>query len=480
MVTGRVQGRQRIELLAGARVQATLVSPAPGDRGRGLLPGRVRHGAGPPAGGRWWPCPPRRGRLQRAALLSRGRRRRRRATIPIYIVDDGRPGADPAAHRAGRLRRLSEQARPRRARSGPERPRRPPLTPASWSTTAPATTPACSASTRQTALVQTVDFFTPVVDDPEAFGAIAAANALSDVYAMGGRPADRALHRRLPREGLPGGVGGGHRARRRREAARGGLRAAGRAQRPRSRDQVRLRGHGPRGPRRPCSPTRAAAPGDVLLLTKPLGTGVDRHRAQGGAGARRRRWRAATRSMATLNRAASEAALRHGASAAPPTSPASAWSGTPRSWPARAASPWRSRRRRCPCCRGALELAPSFQAGGLKANRRQFEPPVEYAAPPDDAALRPCSTIRRPPGGLLLLVPARRGGRAAGRPARGARASGGPCPRGSAPIVVRLAPLLPCRAPCFDWLAARVLTCRAFQAAPPRGSTRGRRGPCPP
>jgi selenide,water dikinase len=39
-----------------------------------------------------------------------------------------------------------------------------------------------------TALVQTVDFFTPVVDDPLDFGRIAAANALSDVYAMGGRP----------------------------------------------------------------------------------------------------------------------------------------------------------------------------------------------------------------------------------------------------------------------------------------------------
>ncbi len=39
-----------------------------------------------------------------------------------------------------------------------------------------------------TVLVQTVDFFTPIVDDPELFGAIAAANALSDVYAMGGRP----------------------------------------------------------------------------------------------------------------------------------------------------------------------------------------------------------------------------------------------------------------------------------------------------
>src|SRR5918998_5187996 len=38
------------------------------------------------------------------------------------------------------------------------------------------------------ALVQTVDFFTPIVDDPFAYGQIAAANALSDVYAMGGRP----------------------------------------------------------------------------------------------------------------------------------------------------------------------------------------------------------------------------------------------------------------------------------------------------
>src|SRR5262249_62184200 len=38
------------------------------------------------------------------------------------------------------------------------------------------------------ALVQTVDFFTPIVDDPHTFGAIAAANSLSDVYAMGGRP----------------------------------------------------------------------------------------------------------------------------------------------------------------------------------------------------------------------------------------------------------------------------------------------------
>ena len=42
--------------------------------------------------------------------------------------------------------------------------------------------------TPELALVQTVDFFTPIVDDPFTFGAIAAANSLSDVYAMGGRP----------------------------------------------------------------------------------------------------------------------------------------------------------------------------------------------------------------------------------------------------------------------------------------------------
>ena len=42
--------------------------------------------------------------------------------------------------------------------------------------------------TPELALVQTVDFFTPIVDDPYTFGAIAAANSLSDVWAMGGRP----------------------------------------------------------------------------------------------------------------------------------------------------------------------------------------------------------------------------------------------------------------------------------------------------
>ena len=47
------------------------------------------------------------------------------------------------------------------------------------------------------ALVQTVDFFTPIVDDPHTFGQIAAANSLSDVYAMGGRPISAASYVRF-------------------------------------------------------------------------------------------------------------------------------------------------------------------------------------------------------------------------------------------------------------------------------------------
>ena len=59
---------------------------------------------------------------------------------------------------------------------------------ASWSTIGLRTMPVCTGSDDDRALVQTVDFFTPIVDDPFMYGQIAAANALSDVYAMGGRP----------------------------------------------------------------------------------------------------------------------------------------------------------------------------------------------------------------------------------------------------------------------------------------------------
>ncbi len=66
--------------------------------------------------------------------------------------------------------------------------------------------------TPEIALIQTVDFFTPVVNDPYTFGQIAAANALSDVYAMGGPAPDGPQHCLLPRQdraqrGAPGDSG---------------------------------------------------------------------------------------------------------------------------------------------------------------------------------------------------------------------------------------------------------------------------------
>ena len=122
------------------------------------------------------------------------------------------------------------------------------------------------------ALVQTVDFFTPIVDDPFVYGQIAAANALSDVYAMGGRPitalaiagfpkdADRAL---LPRI-FAGGVD------KLREA--GASLLGGHT----VQDQEIKFGYAVTGliaPDRILSNAGARA-GDLLILTKPLGTGV--------------------------------------------------------------------------------------------------------------------------------------------------------------------------------------------------------------
>ena len=124
-----------------------------------------------------------------------------------------------------------------------------------------------------TALVQTVDFFTPIVDDPYDFGQIAAANALSDVYAMGGTPRTALAITALPKSGPPAEVI--------REVFRGGaelLRDAGVAL---------LGGHTVTDPEikfgysitGEVDPARVltnatARRGDVLVLTKPLGTGV--------------------------------------------------------------------------------------------------------------------------------------------------------------------------------------------------------------
>ncbi len=123
------------------------------------------------------------------------------------------------------------------------------------------------------ALVQTTDFFTPVVDDPFAFGQIAAANALSDVYAMGGRPLTALNILGVPDEIVPPEIiaqilrGGAAKVREAGCALVGGHTV---------RNAEPLYGLSVTGlvhPKRLLT-NAAARPGDLLVLTKPLGTGI--------------------------------------------------------------------------------------------------------------------------------------------------------------------------------------------------------------
>jgi selenide,water dikinase len=126
---------------------------------------------------------------------------------------------------------------------------------------------------RHRALVQTVDFFTPIVDDPFAYGQIAAANALSDVFAMGGRPVTALNIMGFPEKLVP--------ARRIAAILRGGLEKAAEV------GCAIIGGHSIRNPEpiyglavtgvvdlQNILANANARVGDLLVLTKPLGTGI--------------------------------------------------------------------------------------------------------------------------------------------------------------------------------------------------------------
>jgi selenide, water dikinase len=155
-------------------------------------------------------------------------------------------------------------------------------------------------------LVLTLDFFTPIVDDPYAFGQIAAANSLSDVYAMGGRPIAMLSIVGFPRDKLPMAVLG--------EVLRGGAEKAQEAGVSvvggHSIDDAEPKvGYAVVGLVHPARIWRnvGARSGDTLVLTKPLGTGII-STAIKQAKAPDRAVTAAIRSMSTLNRSAAEAA----------------------------------------------------------------------------------------------------------------------------------------------------------------------------
>ncbi len=154
------------------------------------------------------------------------------------------------------------------------------------------------------ALIQTADFFTPIVDDPYTFGQIAVANALSDVYAMGGKPLTALNLVAFPIKTLPASV--------LKEILRGGLSKMEEA------EVALLGGHtvedpeikyglavtGVVHPKRILT-NAGAKPGDQLVLTKPLGTGIIATALKGGMASDE----AVTKmveGMVALNRKASE------------------------------------------------------------------------------------------------------------------------------------------------------------------------------
>jgi selenide, water dikinase len=252
-----------------------------------------------------------------------------------------------------------------------------------------------------TALVQTVDFFTPMVDDPYTFGQIAATNALSDVYAMGGQPrtslalvcfpekADLTILERILAGGLSKmieagcSVIGGHSVRD--EEMKFGYSVTGLV------DPSRVLTNG------------GAKPGDRLLFTKALGTGVISTAIKKKAA--KQSWiDAAIASMTTLNKKAAEIITGRFAVHAMTDVTGFGLIGHAREIALASSVSLRFYANRIPLLEGALECVRGGQIpGGLKANREFAECVVGY----ENGISEEVKTILFDPqtaGGLLISV----------------------------------------------------------------------------
>ena len=251
------------------------------------------------------------------------------------------------------------------------------------------------------ALVFTVDFFTPVVDDPYDFGAIAAANALSDVYATGGQPVLAlnlaAFPTDLPmtviQEIIRGGaekaaeagcaVGGGHTITD--IEPKYGLAVVGLAH-P---DQVLLKS--------------GALPGDVLVLTKPLGTGAITTAAKNGV-CPCDVLEGAVASMKRLNRDALAVIRAHGVRACTDVT-GFAFPGHALELADKGGVGLRIHADSLPYLSGAAALAAAGQLpGGAKRNRKYYEPKLAFD-PDLGEDFRALFFVPETSGGLLAAIP---------------------------------------------------------------------------
>jgi selenide, water dikinase len=252
------------------------------------------------------------------------------------------------------------------------------------------------------ALVLTTDFFTPIVDDPFDWGRVAAANALSDVYAMGGRPLFAVNLAAWPGDGLDLALLG--------QVLRGGAQVAAQA------GCFVAGGHtiddpvpkyglavvGLAHPDRLMTIDRAA-PGDQLILTKAVGTGVVATALKRGA-APEAALAAAVASMTLLNAGASQAALAAGVRAATDVTGFGLLGHLHRMLAASGVAA-RLQARAVPLLPGAAELAVAgYVSGGTRANtdRMRAAATLDAAIPAELAVLLHDAQTS---GGLLLATP---------------------------------------------------------------------------
>ncbi len=254
----------------------------------------------------------------------------------------------------------------------------------------------------QVALVQTVDYFPPVVDDPYFYGAIAAANSLSDVYAMGGKPLSAlnlaGIPKDFPKEWTSEIFRGGfEKMREARCVVAGGHTVA---------SKEALFGFAVTGvvDRRRVAANSGAKAGDRLYLTKSLGMGT----MTTGAKRAKITWKElepAARQMATLNERAADAMNAAGAKAATDIT-GFGLVGHARNIAAASGVTLRLELARAPLFPGALELARAgFTSGGAKRGRTGLAADVSIRAGLDETLVN-LAFDAETSGGLLICVPA--------------------------------------------------------------------------
>jgi selenide, water dikinase len=253
------------------------------------------------------------------------------------------------------------------------------------------------------ALIFTLDFFPPVVDEPGDYGAIAATNALNDVFAMGGSPllalSIAAFPESLPVELLAAIFAAADEQVR----AAGGLLAGGHT----IRDEEPKYGLAVVGTVHPDAlwPKSGATPGDVLFVSKPLGTGLILTGYQSGDAGTQQLERA-VRWMRTLNKDAADA-LRPFAPTAVTDVTGFGLFGHAHEMAERSGVRIRLESERFPAIDGALDLARSgVRTSGDPRNREFAEPHVEVDGIPE--ALEVLAYDPQTAGGLLAAVPAER------------------------------------------------------------------------